>query len=164
MRQICGVFEVKKNRIPIVVTIEYKHCTLFLQALELKFYSNSFNTNFAQYNGCIQWLQRLESNFQNRFILLMTDLLLDNTGDLKFENGDFATGFSDNQHQQHILLANKGEFKEFPEIGVGIVQMLADDEYTDVLIEAKKNLQYDGMKINNIKFEQDGKLNIYGSY
>lgn len=94
----------------------------------------------------------------------MTDLLLDENGDAKFVDGDFATGYSDDQHQQHILLANKGEFKEFPELGVGIVQMLADDDYTDMLIEAKKNLQYDGMTINNIKIEEGGKLGIYGKY
>jgi hypothetical protein len=94
----------------------------------------------------------------------MTDLILNDNGDLKFANGDFATGFSDEQHQEHIVLATKGEFKESPELGVGIVKMLGDDEFTAILIEAKKNLQYDGMTINNIKFEQDGKLTIYGQY
>lgn len=94
----------------------------------------------------------------------MKDLKLDTNGDLDIVDGDFVIGFSDNQHQEHILLANKGEFKEFPEIGVGIVQMLNDDDYTDLLIEAKKNLQYDGMEINNIKFENGGKLNIDGKY
>lgn len=94
----------------------------------------------------------------------MTELLLDENGDLAIENGDFVTGFSDNQHQEHILIANKGEYKQFPEIGVGIIQMLNDDDYINVLIEAKKNLEYDGMKINNIKFEENGNLNIDGYY
>jgi hypothetical protein len=94
----------------------------------------------------------------------MTDILLDDTGDIKFENGDFAIGFSDDQHQQNIIVANKGEFKEFPELGVGIVQMLSDDDYTDTLIEVKKNLQYDGMSVTNVKFEEPGKLTIDGKY
>ena len=94
----------------------------------------------------------------------MTDLLLDSDGDLSFKNGDLDIGFSDNQHQEHILLANKGEFREFPEIGVGIIAMLSDDDYTDMLIEIKKNLQYDGMKINNVKFDNYGKLDIDGYY
>lgn len=94
----------------------------------------------------------------------MTELLLDENGDLAIENGDFVTGFSDNQHQEHILIANKGEYKEFPEIGVGIIQMLNDDDYINVLIEAKKNLEYDNMKINNIKFEENGNLTIDGYY
>jgi hypothetical protein len=94
----------------------------------------------------------------------MNDILLDSNGDLSFKNGDLEIGYSDNQHQEHILIANKGEFREFPELGVGIIQMLNDDDYLPVLIEAKKNLEYDGMKINNIKFEENGNLNIDGSY
>ncbi|MGM8362127.1 oxidase [Flavobacterium sp. ARAG 55.4] len=94
----------------------------------------------------------------------MTDLLLDQTGDLKITNGDFEIGYSDNQHQEHILLANKGEFKEFPELGVGLNRMLSDDDYMPFLIDAKKNLEYDGMKINNVKFEENGNLNIDGYY
>lgn len=94
----------------------------------------------------------------------MTDLLLDSSGDISFKNGDLDIGFSDNQHQEHILLANKGEFREFPEIGVGITAMISDDDYTDMLIEIKKNLQYDGMKINNVKMDNDGKLDIDGYY
>lgn len=95
---------------------------------------------------------------------LMTDIILDNSGDLKLQNGDFVLGYSDNQHQEHILMATKGEFKEFPELGVGLNRMLSDDDYVPFLIDAKKNLEYDGMKINNIKFEENGNLNIDGYY
>ncbi len=94
----------------------------------------------------------------------MIDILTDENGDLSFKNGDLDIGFSDNQHQEHILIANKGEYKEFPELGVGIHQMIGDDDFISVLIETKKNLEYDGMKINNVKFEENGKLNIDGKY
>jgi hypothetical protein len=94
----------------------------------------------------------------------MKDILVDETGDLVFENGDLKVGYSDNQHQHHILLANKGEYKEYPEIGVGIVQILGDDDYDEVLIEAKKNLEYDGMEIENIRFREDGKFIVDGKY
>jgi hypothetical protein len=94
----------------------------------------------------------------------MNDLLLDENGDLSIANGDFLIGLSDKQHQEHILIANKGEFKEFPEMGVGIANMLNDDDYTDMLIEIKKNLQYDGMKIKNVKFDENGNLDIDGYY
>lgn len=94
----------------------------------------------------------------------MRDLVLDENGDLSIINGDFVTGYSDNQHQEHILVATKGEYKEFPELGVGIEQILNDDDWMSVLIEAKKNLEYDGMKIKNIKFEDNGNLNIDGYY
>lgn len=42
--------------------------------------------------------------------------------------------------------------------------MLSDDDFVEFLIEAKKNLEYDGMSINNIEFTGDGKLNIDGKY
>ena len=92
----------------------------------------------------------------------MIDILIDE--DLEFEDGDFAIGISDKQHIKHILKAFKGEFKEFPELGVGIEQMINDDNYMDVLIEAKKNLQYDGVEVKNIKFTNEGKLNVDGRY
>ncbi|WP_281683420.1 oxidase [Zunongwangia profunda] len=94
----------------------------------------------------------------------MKDILLDQDGDLIIENGDFKIGYSDNQHQEHILKAEKGEYKEFPEVGVGISQMLSDDRYDEMMIEMKKQLQYDGMKIKTIRFEQDGQLIIDGKY
>ena len=94
----------------------------------------------------------------------MTDILLDNTGDLETQDGDFVFGFSDSMHQEHILIATKGEYKEFPELGVGLNKMLSDDDYVSFLIDAKKNLEYDGMRINNIKFEENGNLNIDGYY
>lgn len=94
----------------------------------------------------------------------MTDILLDNFGDLDLTGGDLNISYSDNQHQEHILLANKGEFREFPEIGVGIDKMLSDDDYVPILIEMKKNLEYDGMKIKNIKIDDNGNLDIDGSY
>jgi hypothetical protein len=94
----------------------------------------------------------------------MNDILLNTDGGLSIKNGDFDIGFSDNQHQEHILLANKGEYKEFPEIGVGIHAMLGDDDYTDMLIEIKKNLEYDGMKIKNVRFDENGNLDIDGAY
>ena len=42
--------------------------------------------------------------------------------------------------------------------------MINDDNYMDVLIEAKKNLQYDGVEVKNIKFTDEGKLNVDGEY
>lgn len=94
----------------------------------------------------------------------MEDVLTDKNGDLLFANGDIAIGYSDNQHQEHIIIGNKGDFKESPEIGVGIFQMLSDDNPMGVLIEIKKNLQYDGMKVKNVKFEENGKITIDGQY
>ena len=42
--------------------------------------------------------------------------------------------------------------------------MLADDLYTEVLIEIKKQLEYDGMQINNVALQEGGKLLVDGQY
>lgn len=92
----------------------------------------------------------------------MKDFLF--TEDLEIKNGDFVIGESDNQHVKDILLASKGEFKLFPELGVGIDQMLATEDAMEFLIEAKKNLEYDGMSVKNIAFTQEGKLSVDAKY
>lgn len=94
----------------------------------------------------------------------MVDILLDEQDDLLIENGDFVLGDTDQQNQKLIVIANKGEWKEFPEVGVGIQEMLSDDDPTDVLIETKRQLEYDGMQIDDVSLTQDGKLIIDGKY
>lgn len=94
----------------------------------------------------------------------MQDILLDNNNDLKIVNGDFDIGVSDYQQQKLIVATHKGEWKEHPEVGVGITQMIADDLYTEMLIEIKKQLEYDGMQIDNVSLKENGKLFIDGTY
>ena len=92
----------------------------------------------------------------------MKDLLT--TTDLVIKNGDFAVGTSDNQHVKHILTANKGEYKSSPELGVGIENILNTENPMEFLIEAKKNLQYDGMEVNNVSFTEKGTVNVDAKY
>lgn len=94
----------------------------------------------------------------------MRDILVDDQNDLRLSEGDFDVGYSDNQQQKAILITEKGEWKEHPEVGIGIAQMLADDLYTEVLIEIKKQLEYDGMQINDVALQEGGKLLIDGIY
>ena len=45
----------------------------------------------------------------------MKDILFHD--DLEINDGDFIADSSAYQHTQHIILAQKGEYKEVPEIG-----------------------------------------------
>jgi len=92
----------------------------------------------------------------------MKDFLFD--GDLQIVNGDLATGESGNQHTKHILTAGKGEYKGNPEIGAGIENMLSTDEPMEFLIEAKRNLEYDGMKVKNITLTEQGTIDVDAKY
>ena len=92
----------------------------------------------------------------------MKDILF--TADLAFEHGDFTIAESDNQHTQHILIAQIGESKASPARGVGIEQMLNSEEPMEFLIEAKKNLEYDGQKVDNISFTENKTIKVEAKY
>jgi hypothetical protein len=55
------------------------------------------------------------------------DIILDENGFIEV-NGDFKTGENDNNLISYIVLANKGEYKEFPTLGVGIDRYLNGTE------------------------------------
>lgn len=92
----------------------------------------------------------------------MKDFLFDD--DLLFQDGDLTIGEGDMQHTQHIIIAQKGEYKEATELGVGIEQMLNSEEPMEFLIETKKNLEYDGQKVSNISFTEEGKIKVDAKY
>lgn len=92
----------------------------------------------------------------------MNDVLLNNY-DLSFENGDFATGNSDVQHEHLLLINDKGDFKETPTACVGVERWLKDDDAIGLLGEIKKEYERDGMKVNKIELTE-GKLNVNASY
>ena len=92
------------------------------------------------------------------------DILLDNNNDLQLYNGDFVIDNSDQQHVEHIVHAQKGEYKASPELGVGIEQMLNSEEPMEFLIEAKKNLEYDGQKVDNISFTENKTIKVEAKY
>ena len=85
----------------------------------------------------------------------MNDFQLDNNGELKIINGDFVIADATLQHQHHIIIAQKGEYKEFPEIGVGIANMILDENPRKILTQIRRNFEYDGMKVNSLKFTEN---------
>lgn len=54
----------------------------------------------------------------------MSDILLNKDSDLKIENGDFVIGSSDKQNVKLIVESFKGEFKEFPLVGFGVINYI----------------------------------------
>lgn len=55
----------------------------------------------------------------------MTGILIDaNTGDLLVQNATIVIGQTDSQTTQHILMANRGEYKEHPLLGAELPQHL----------------------------------------
>lgn len=80
------------------------------------------------------------------------DILLDDNYDIRIENGDLVVGESTRQHQKLILLAEKGENREFPTHGVGLASWLNDDlQFGDLRSAVKREFERDGMRVLGIK-------------
>lgn len=86
----------------------------------------------------------------------MLDILLSSTFDLVIKNGDFDFGDATNQNQNLIILASKGEFKQSPTVGVGIIDYILDDANTDELEGVIQNeFEKDGLTIDKLKVNKD---------
>ena len=94
----------------------------------------------------------------------MQDILLNDTGDITVVNGDLKIGDATLQHQNLILKAQKGEFKEWPELGVGILTELLNENPRELLQQIRKNFEYDGMKVTTLKFANNGNVLIDAAY
>lgn len=73
--------------------------------------------------------------------------------DLKVANGDFVVEESTIAHMKSLLRINKGELKEYPTRGVGVVNYLDDDMPNDLLQEIAAQLRLDGMDVQRVAIE-----------
>lgn len=90
---------------------------------------------------------------------LVEDFLYNSDGDLSIKNGDIEVGPSDNQHLEDIMLADWGQFRQYPELGVGIERFFMGN-YSKQYIrkEIRREVESDNFTITNL--ELDGDLNI----
>jgi hypothetical protein len=93
----------------------------------------------------------------------MKDIKLTADFDLEIVNGDFVAFESTYQHQQCLLLAEKGSFKQYPETGVGAASYLKDENPDDLLREIRQEFTNDGMTVKRLGFEGT-KLKIEAGY
>lgn len=94
----------------------------------------------------------------------MQDILVTEEGNLRIENGDFVIGDATLQHQQHIILAQKGEYKEAPEIGVGVLTEIHNENPRELLTKIRRNFEYDGMTVNKLTIETNGNIVMDAEY
>lgn len=103
------------------------------------------------------------------------DILIDpNTGDLQVDTERDALGLiaqglgvgnATYQNQAIILQSVKGEFKEYPTLGVGISDMVNDHEATGWMREIALQLESDGMTVKEVDIDiTSGKLTIDAEY
>lgn len=85
----------------------------------------------------------------------MNDLLLDNDMDIAVENGDFVIEDGEEQHQQLLLIASQGSFRQSPLTGVNVSKYIKTG-FTQAQIDTLRqkitlHLQYDGYARSVVK-------------
>lgn len=94
----------------------------------------------------------------------MEDFILDNDGDLLIQDGDMVIGYSDDQQKNILLVTDKGAYKEFPDVGVGLQNFLeSEDNGGELMAEIRRQFVADGISIQQLSFEQ-GQFLFDGSY
>ncbi len=93
----------------------------------------------------------------------MTDYAQD-ADELVTSNGDFILTESTQQHQQDLLLCDKGDYKLNPTICVGAFSYLDDENIQDLVRAANIEFTRDGMQVNSILLAANGILNINANY
>ena len=89
------------------------------------------------------------------------DIITDETGDLLILNGDLKVDKSDSQHVEHIVFADKGQFRQFPLIGVGIMKTIHGSiNPQKVKQQIKLQLESDGLNVRQINIDLNDPLNI----
>lgn len=78
------------------------------------------------------------------------DILLDSDGDLLIENGDLLVGDCSDQCIADIIESDTGNWKEHPEVGVGIGKyMRAAGGFSELEREIRVQLAGDGRQLNS---------------
>ena len=79
------------------------------------------------------------------------DFKLDNSFDLEIKDGDFVVAESTLQHQQLLILINKGMLREHPARCVGLPSWINDDRAGNLNAAIKREFETDGMKVVAVK-------------
>lgn len=97
----------------------------------------------------------------------MKDFKLNKDMDLEIKDGDFDIGDTDQQNIELILLTHKGNFKEYPILGVGITDYLRSPEIISRLRlenEINNQLEYDNFRIKDLDVNDLQNIHIDGTY
>jgi hypothetical protein len=87
-------------------------------------------------------------------------------GDLIFLNGDLSIFESDDEHISALFDSNKGEWKQFPTLGIDLIKYLNSPSQLsrlEVYQESNLQLTQDGYKSQNLSVDYNilsGKLEI----
>jgi hypothetical protein len=88
------------------------------------------------------------------------DYLLNEDFSPVIENGDFVVGNNSLMQQKKLLLAQKGEFREFPTLGVGLADFLESDTTEGLEGTIRQEFENDGLRVRKLKVYDDFTVDI----
>lgn len=92
---------------------------------------------------------------------MRNDILLDADNDFVITENDVTLGESDGQHGRLIIDTQKGDWTQFPQTGVGIVQYLKGAFDGEARRNVRLQMQGDGYKVDTLEFDvETGLLNL----
>lgn len=74
-------------------------------------------------------------------------------GDLVIRDGDFVVSESAQQEVEHLLIAEKGMFKQHPQLGIGIRRQLGRGLTGALKRNIRLQLEADGKKLRSVTGE-----------
>ncbi len=96
---------------------------------------------------------------------MVTDFLLDETGDLLVRGGDLVIGAADQQHIAAVLLSHMGHYRQAPLTGAGISEWLDEDSDAGSLRALiQQQLVQDGAQIQALTVRPAGDFDLTATY
>ena len=93
--------------------------------------------------------------------MITQDIALNEDDDAVIKNGDFDLCESENVHIEHILIANKGHYFEYPLLGVGLINEIKSSAQKQRLKQTiRRQLTLDNYSVRAINIDQDFNINI----
>lgn len=93
----------------------------------------------------------------------MIDLALDDFGVLKIANGDFEMAICDNQHVWLLLNVQPGQFTQYPTCGIGLPDIILDNEILYWQHKTREQLNQDGLVVSKLELNQEN-LQLHANY
>ncbi|MCP3686128.1 MAG: hypothetical protein GY861_26065 [bacterium] len=89
-------------------------------------------------------------------ILMMNDIIYTDT--LQIANGDFVVEDSKNQHTEHNLRANPGDYFQYPTLGAGINKKILNSSIDEISMrkKIKRSLEMDKYKLKDFLVNENG--------
>lgn len=95
----------------------------------------------------------------------MKDYCQIQNGDLDLSTGDIYPAESTTQHQHDLLLGDLGHIRHRPELGIGAVEYLLNNDREGLLRRTRQMLTADGQKVEKVGYDiQTYELEIKARY